>query len=194
MKNKVLWAVAILFSFPAFAQSDDVTVSVRPNTPVVIDSDLKLSNDEIIRGPWFAVQASVDNQSQLDVEIIDVKFTVRQTLPDGSTAIVELTRSPSDANFTLHCQNDVTVPIEYSDFGWFHSGHFGPLELTYHGQLPDGCDSNETYQPDVTLYVGGLPSSDYSHKYNVQMTLVGWTGTLSDPLHRFTKTVEFQTQ
>lgn len=189
--SQVVWADADIVD-----PSKLVEVSIAPDAPVVITADFQMNDSTIISAPWFAMRVVIDNKSKKPVTIIALQYHVTAKRVDGTWVTKDITMNPSTYNFTQACSNGTTQAVNFTDFGEWKAGQKGMLSLTPR-DTKTVC--GEKWTPLVPLiYVGGLPSPNIDHvvDYNqkVEMSLVGWFGTTTDPDSRLNKTITFYVQ
>lgn len=175
-------------------KSASVDIVVTPSQPSVITGNYKVNDSLTVTAPWFAFQATVTNNSDTTVTIIGLQLTTTAISSNGVPITSTGTIDPSSSNFTLACGTaGATQQITYTDFGQYAPGESKPLTLTYRGP-PGSCGTI----PDIVplLYLGNNPSTAsgaVSYNYSVQLTPIGWFGTINAPVDRLTKTVYFST-
>jgi hypothetical protein len=170
---------------------DQVTVTSNPASPVVITADFKMEDGNVIKAPWFSQQIFIDNQSDEPVTIIYAHSII--TDPTTGTR-TERFFNAGDYNYQITCQGNglgYTKKIEFGDLGEYPAKSTMPITLTYRDQLGPECPPVPSEQP--IFYYGNL-SNQMSHTaYNVELTLVGWFGTVKAPTGRFEKVFTFTT-
>lgn len=183
------------FLFFGLTAAADVEVSVTPNKPVVITSDYS-AGGHFIKGPWFSFDVALYNQTAQIVTVIGARVTVSGRDYEGVKTSVTAAFSPSDFNTVLTCSNGTKVSVAFSDFGTYSPGSTAYLELLDQTPLPPDCTGVSPNIAPVTFYAAGLPphgmSSDFD--YDVDLELIGWTGSSVAPTARFNQHFTFGTQ
>jgi hypothetical protein len=190
---KLICATLLLFAWSAVAvpkpadKSEKVDIAVAPSSPIVIDADLNLQKS-VIRAPWFATSINLTNNSDEPVTVMEVQYKVTDANSPKFPRIISV--SPSIYNFTEACSGGGTQKVNFTDFGVYEPGQTSLLTLTYRGVLGTGCPSVPLLNPNIYASDAAVEGE---HELNVEMHLIGWFGTLSEPTTRFEKVINFKT-
>lgn len=162
---------------------------VLPKEPIVILGDVKDSNGNEIRGPWFSFRLAMSNDDGADsITVVNVEITVTATDKTGMPEIKTFSLSPSDFNHSYK-SNDDEIQCKYFSFGTFAKGvKEQPFTLTM------GSDANCTVIP--MFYLGGFAkkTTGAQYRYKVKARPLGWFGPFDDPKDRYDMSFTFNTK
>lgn len=185
----LLRALAVCASLPLIQcgsgsnVASKVNLAMIPKSPVVILSDFTLNpgatNEQAIKGPWFAVTYKVINNSDKDIVIQSLLFKITAVTTSG--------------NITTK-----TSGIDPADYAAFFCPAHTP---TYLDVVPAGTtiyagaggDPTRT-SPCFLTYVHTLEKNVQNYAYQVEVQVQGWIGTPTLPSDRFEKSIYFFTQ
>lgn len=172
----LLSSLTFLSSCEETGESNDVEITLIPNSPLIINSDFTIiradGEPRTITGPWFGFSYTIFNgaTSPLVVVSFEMEITGRS--------------------------NGATVTKSYTpDFGDFSAAR---TRITESSIAPD-----DSFDETVTWYVDDLPDGD-SFRMNVKVTFVGYFEQGDDPATegdesvqpgaRFERTYRFSTR
>ncbi|MES2855166.1 MAG: hypothetical protein V4692_04860 [Bdellovibrionota bacterium] len=148
-------------------RSDDVTFTLNPSRPVIIEAGFKFPDDTAttdidesltVTGPWYKYRFSIKNNASDTVTIVSIESEIKGY------------------------KNGATVTGT--------SSHASDIEATpYLAIAATGAEATSPF----TFYSDGLPKAD-GLRYTVRMRVLGWFGSYDDPKERFEKVITFVTQ
>jgi hypothetical protein len=178
-----LFLVGLAQCSKAKTKSEEVTFSVLPDRPIVIDGDTVDSHGNKVKAPWFQFRLSVNNKSGSTVTVVAFQVTVYGQSSSGSTQSTPASFSSTDFNYTTDL-----LDCEYPSFGEFPTGK-GDQALSL-----SNANTNCTAQPIFFVGNGTSGVSGSNFRYRVVVKPQGWFGTYADPSDRFEQTFTFYTQ
>jgi len=172
MRKNLLGVLSLIFLLGGLAQcggssalSGDVKFKVQPTDPVVVtkgDFTLNpgLTNELVIKAPWFEYRSSVENKSGKTLYLFTYSFK-GTGVKNGGTVTYEATIDPSKSCDTSGSTRAYLAVIP--DGGRYR----GLADLT-------GCDYTDLDADNYeTWYMYGLPEADTAF-YNINVTGEGW--------------------
>lgn len=171
------------------SKSEQTSIEVLPESPIVITADIK---DPSITAPWFRFQVKVTNTSDQPLTIVSLEVKV-QAYINGTNQEKTSATDPSEFNVDGATPQD---SCEYSSFGVIQPGETSFLVPTLYGDPtnPPTCGIDR-----LTFYSQSNPKDPSSNtgtppRYRVTVRPIGWFGTEDNPTDRYTKTFQFSTQ
>jgi hypothetical protein len=192
--------------------SQNVQIQILPTNPIVFTSALTYNNlsgtPVTVGAPWMRLQVIINNQSNQSVTIEGITLTITDNNnPQGQPTVVSF--SPATDNYTTN--NDTCT---FSDYGQFDPGggefsvppptpstaltqSFNDMPLY---EIPSGTSGCAIVIP--TIVAGSLPTNNANTtgpqvqqpSYSVQLQPIGWFGTRTNQVNRFTNYAYFTTQ
>jgi hypothetical protein len=158
------------------ADTAKVDFTSNPEKPIVIGADFSYSSLPLdsqgnptvykVTGPWFKFSYTIKNDSDQQVTIAAIKFTIT-------------TDDPTATDYTSTIEPGSLVVNNNSD-----TSDDQPYLIT--------VDAHDSKTTDTLWYIGGLPANT-SLIYSVQAKAEGWFGTPDNPTKSFKKTLIFTT-
>lgn len=169
-------------------RSDEVDVSLQPDSPIVVIGDGKVG-ETTITAPWIRFSARIHNMSDQYVFIQSVMGNASIAGTDG----VKYTKD--DYTFSLSSL-DYTTDTDSCTYTDYDS--IAPNQTTYlSASASSASTGNCTNNVSLSLNFDSLPKNDNikSYRYKVDIRFIGWfvhsDGDVGD---RFDKTVTIYTQ
>lgn len=175
------------------SKSSEVEISLSPENPVVITSDLNLSiggSEQKIKGPWFKFAVRINNQAEDPVTIVALHVEVTGVDESGIMTTVKKDFDPGFLNYTT-----TTFVCQYSDFGEFDrrgdkagtGGYYNKMPL-YVINSSTMCSGGGGTPYGVYFYFDNGPKPPFAtsnYRYLVKIQPLGWFGTRLEPKDRF---------
>jgi hypothetical protein len=155
-------------------KSNSITVTVVPETPIVINANAKIDGKDF-EGPWYSFNVNITNSSDEPLTIVALKLESTQTDSTGLVTKVEHNFIPGDFD---HTEGDGATQIQcvFTDFGTIPAGQTQGLIL--------GPVNTPACTKIIPTFVAGANKAGRdgkSFRYRVKIVPIGWFGTAYDP-------------